>query len=269
MTLLTSAQAVYSTGKRASSTCSPVRFFVREIAGKKGFQAIYRVRGTTVSVALRHRTPDVLSFDQVFCQDNHTEPDGASNAVASLGRPPRLLDLGANIGVYSAWAATRWPGVEITSVEPDPSNVAVLIAASAANGGWNVIDSAAGVEETEMRFSAGRFAVSRAAGDDEQGDGIVTVPVVDVFDLLSANDIIKLDIEGGEWEILADPRLKDAEVAALTVEYHEHLCPSSDTHQLAEELVRAAGFECERMPSIPGAPAAEGILWCWRGDGAR
>jgi FkbM family methyltransferase len=250
---------------RAAHTARPARFFARETAAR-GTIGVYGLRrASRVRFALRHGTPDAESFDQIFCQEVHDAPEPAVAAIRALGRPPRVLDLGANIGLFAAWAAARWPGAEITCVEPDPGNLAVLHVASQANGGaWRVVDAAAGTAPGELRFHAGLFAVSRAALPGEDGADLLTVPVVDALELATGHDVLKLDIEGGEWEILADPRLAELPLAALTLEYHPHLCPVADTHGHAIALLSSAGFEVRRVPHAYGAPPDDGALWAWR-----
>ena len=37
-----------------------------------------------------------------------------------------VLDIGANIGAFSLWAAHRWPGCTINAYEPNPATFALL-----------------------------------------------------------------------------------------------------------------------------------------------
>lgn len=39
---------------------------------------------------------------------------------------PRVLDIGANLGAFSIWAARRWPGAGITAWEPHPDTFKLL-----------------------------------------------------------------------------------------------------------------------------------------------
>jgi FkbM family methyltransferase len=251
--------------ERAARTGAPLRFFVREAAARRSTE-LYALRGAPqVKVALRHGTLDILAFDELFCQGIYDVPVAVAAAIDALGRPPRVLDLGANVGLFAAWASARWPAARVTCVEPDPANAEVLRRAAAANGGaWEVVDAAAGAAPGEMRFRPGRYAVSRAALPGEEGDDIITVPVIDALDLAGRHDVVKLDIEGGEWDILADPRMADLAAAAITLEYHPELCPADDTHAHAGGLLEAAGWSVERVPLAYGAPEDNGGLWAWR-----
>jgi FkbM family methyltransferase len=250
-----------------SITTTPRRFLAAQALARPGI-AVYRLRDAAdLCVAVRHGTPDVAALEQIFHQGTHAETPRVTTAITALGRAPRVLDLGGNVGMWAVWATGHWPGAAVTSVEPDPANLTVLERAAEANGGnWRIVAAAAGVRAGTMRFVAGNYGTSRAALPGEGGRSVVDVPVVDALELIGEHDVIKLDIEGGEWAILADERLRDADVAALTVEYHAHLCPSADTHGLAQSLLHTAGFEVQRIPHVDGAPPEEGVLWAWRDD---
>ena len=251
-------------GQRARLVDASLRFFVREALGSSK-TAVYGLRDAPgIKVALRHGTPDAETFDMVFCQHVHELPAEVETLLASLGRPPAVLDVGANIGLFAAWAAARWPAARITCVEPDPGNVEVLRRAAAANDGWSVVAAAAGTRDGELRFHAGHFATSRAALPGEEDRDVIAVPQRDLFELAAGHDLLKIDIEGGEWPILADPRLAELPVTALALEYHPHGCPGEDPHAEADRLLRAAGFELARAALPYGAPAEEGSLWAWR-----
>jgi hypothetical protein len=49
--------------------------------------------------------------------------------MRSLGRPIRVLDLGANIGLFGAWALGRFPVESILALKPDPENASVTLPA--------------------------------------------------------------------------------------------------------------------------------------------
>jgi FkbM family methyltransferase len=37
-----------------------------------------------------------------------------------------ILDIGANVGSFAAWALKRWPGAHVYCYEPLPNNFALL-----------------------------------------------------------------------------------------------------------------------------------------------
>ena len=218
------------------------------------------------TVLLRHGTVDVVTFDEVFCAHVYEPPEPVEAVLAALGRPPRVADLGANVGVFAAWASQRWPGAAITAVEPDPANVEVLERCAAANaptGRWDVVVAAAGAREGTARFAGGLGAESHLAAAGEQG---TMVPVVDAFDVLAEADLLKLDVEGGEWEILADRRLAGTALRAVVLEHHGRHCPTRTPRRTATDLLERAGFTVRAVGA--GEPAV-GLLWAWRDRVAR
>ena len=207
-----------------------------------------------VTVMVRHGTPDLGVLHEVFAERIYAPP-------RPLGRPARILDLGGNVGLFGAWALARWPAAEITSVEPDPTNLEVLGACRAANAGarWRVVAAAAAARPGALALTAGRFAVSSLA--EPGAPHAISVPAVDVLPWLAAADLAKVDVEGGEWELLADPRLATAGPPALVLEYHPHRCPAEDPAATARALLEAAGYGVEAVrPRSDGV----GMLWAFR-----
>ena len=51
---------------------------------------------------------------------------GSYDVPFNPATPPVILDIGANVGAFTLWAFTRWPGCRIHSYEPHPKNYALL-----------------------------------------------------------------------------------------------------------------------------------------------
>lgn len=140
--------------------------------------------------------------------------------------PPRILDIGANVGAFARWAAARWPGARIESYEPHPDNFAHLLAASVQLGG-SIHAHCAAVGECLGRrdLRLGRNNCGEHSFHDlgEQTEDSVEVAVLDATTLTPA-DFIKIDTEGCELEILrrwhaACPAFLDL-AQAVALEYH-------------------------------------------------
>jgi FkbM family methyltransferase len=257
---------------RSRHVTASARFVGREALGRRR-TAQYALReAPRVQVVLRHATPDLEVFDEIFVQRLYALPPAVERALGVAERALRGVDAGANVGLFAAWVAARWPEAQITCIEPDPCNLPILERANAANGGrWRIVAAAAGVADGETAFLAGRFATSRAvaapagAAVDAEMDATIDVPVRDVLGILAAADLVKLDIEGGEWPILADPRLAThlRRVCAVALEFHPHGCPAPDARREAARLLRRAGFAA--VQDVPTrAPRGYGSLWAWR-----
>ena len=173
-------------------------FALRELSGARG-AARYRVRGVGATVVVRHNTSDVWTLNEVFYLHSYQPPETVAERLRSLDRPVRVLDLGANVGMYGALMQAEHPGATVRAYEPDPRNLTVHRRCMELNGspsGWSVVEACATAADGVRTFDA--------RGDDmssvtENGRGI-SVAAKDVLPELAEFDIAKIDIEGSEWE---------------------------------------------------------------------
>lgn len=229
-----------------------LRFFAREWTGKK--TAAYRLAGSGVTVHLRHGSSDLDILEEIFGMGLYDPPP---EALADVPERPRVVDLGGHVGLFGAWALARWPAASITTVEADPVNAAVLRRTVEAGGAdWTVVEGAASTQAGTLRFRSGDHAESAL---DPEGDLVVTA--IDALELLAGADVAKIDIEGGEWPILTDPRFAGLPLKALALEHHPAGAPQDDFDAAAHRILRDAGYETY---AVPGAPAGAGMLWAWR-----
>jgi FkbM family methyltransferase len=233
--------------------------FIRRELGSAERLAEYHLRGTALPFWLRHNTPDVFALDQAFVQ-RHFELPPQVHAFLSGLPELRVLDLGANIGLFAISVLAEHPNATITSFEPDGSTIPVLARTAASNGAtsWTIVEAAAATRAGRVPFEGGRFGLSRVSPN---GSGTETVPSADVFPHLGAADLVKIDIEGSEWPILLEERFARVRAQVIHLEYHRHLCPEPDPKALAGRLLTAAGYEVEQL--VVTSPT-EGILLACR-----
>jgi FkbM family methyltransferase len=233
-----------------------MRFALNELR-RDNVTASYRLREGDVSIVIRHHTPDVLVLDEVFSQREYDFPPAISKALSG-GRPLRILDLGANIGLFGAFAFIRHPDASIVALEPDPANSAIHARAIEANPSacWTLVQAAASAAPGMMRFASGGFTRSHAA---QLGEDAIEVEAEDVLPRIREADFVKIDIEGGEWALLADPRFGETRARAVVLEYHRQNCPGADPQAEAERALMDVGFEVLHGPTKP--EFGTGILW--------
>ena len=226
----------------------------------RGIVRAYHTRGGAVPYFIRHGTRDVGIFSEIFIAGEYDPPPAVAERLAALGRPPRVLDLGGNVGLFAASCRERWPGARVVTVEPDPENLALLRRMADGAHEVEVVPACATSFDGSVRFVAGKFAESHVAGEGS-AEETIEVPCVDVFRMAQSADLVKMDIEGSEWEILADPRLSSLEVTAWVMEWHDKRCPHDDPSSAARAALQVAGFEvlCEHRP-LP----SNGTLWALR-----
>ncbi len=263
-TLLTRprVERVVATLLRSTTVHESAAFAVRELLRPPAV-APYRLRSSGRRVYVRHRTPDVPTLDEVFYTRVYELPAPVATALRARGRPPEVVDLGANIGLFGVFVLERFPHASITAFEPDRWNAAILRQCARANGAsatWRLVEAAASNRSGTLPFSSGRYSLSKIAVPGD-GSDYEHVAAVDVFPYLASADLIKMDIEGGEWPILADPRFAALSLTALVLEYHRYLCPEDDPHRAATRFLAQAGYHCHTVAAVPDG---HGLLWAWR-----
>lgn len=207
----------------------------------------YRPRGMSVSVYLRHGSSDGHIVREFAISRLYDPPDAVREQV---GEAPRVLDLGGHVGLFGAHALTLWPDAHVVSYEPDRANADLLERAAAESGrDWRVVRAAAWTEATSLAFRQD-FAESRV---DPGGD--VTVEAVDVLPVLRECDLAKIDIEGAEWRLFADPRFRAYAPGAMIVECH----PAGRGGE-ATDLLAAWGY-C--TTTVDGGPPGAAMVWAW------
>jgi FkbM family methyltransferase len=253
-------EPLVATALRSSVVRGSPRFVLRELFGR-GRIGRYRLRHADFEVLIRHGTPDTATLGEVFYRRDYEFPRRVREGLESLGRPPVVVDLGANIGLFDLWVLNSYPDGEILAFEPDPDNLALFrrcVTLNDRSGRWQLVPAAAATRDGTVPFLAGGVSLSHIA---EDGQGTTAVRAVDVFPYLARADLIKIDIEGGEWALLADPRFALLRPAALVLEFHPYMSPSADPRGAAVELVGRTGLEI-----ADGADYGEGqgMLWGWR-----
>lgn len=237
----------------------PLRFTARQAARRKQL-ALYRLRGSDIVIYVRHNTPDLNTLDQIFLQGHYELPPPAAEALARGEGQLEILDLGANVGVFAAYVLESDPGARVVCFEPDAENAAVLRRSIDANPGlsWVLVEACAAADNGAVRFRSGLFTNSRVE-EGEEGD---LVPAVDIFPMAMRAGYLKIDIEGAEWEILADQRFPSLTARVIALEYHEHLCPAPDPARLAREALERGGYHVAKavLETTPG----HGMLWGWK-----
>ncbi|MGI8632900.1 MAG: FkbM family methyltransferase [Solirubrobacterales bacterium] len=243
----------------ALRTRSPVAFVVRQGRRSPG-PTPYRLRGSGVVVCVRHGTDDLHTFDEVFVERQYDPPPAVEASLGRIGHPLRVADLGGNIGLFGAYAFGRFDVGELTAYEPDPANATVHRAAVDKNTlRWVLAEVAAGPRDGAVELIHGGFALSRVTS--EASEATTRVPMVDVFEELRDVDVIKIDIEGGEWPILEDQRMARLTATCIVAEYHPDSEYDGIPRLRATTALQRAGFHV--VPFID-RPDGTGMLWAWR-----
>ena len=182
--------------------------------------------------------PDDYGLHPDHCRD--VLEGGSYDVPWSPETPPVILDVGANVGAFTRWAAARWPGCTIHAYEPHPGNFALLkrTIEGLEDDCWfypyplAVLDKA-GTRTLKFHSEAlncGEWSLNSSGGSKDS----VEVRVIPATDLPRA-DILKLDTEGAEMEILSSLKHRLHEFSAVMMEIHNAawVDPICDVLQIA------------------------------------
>jgi FkbM family methyltransferase len=232
----------------------PVRFGLRELLTRR--TAVYGLRNGTSRFTVRHHSGDIDIFRKFYAYGYYDIPELLATRLRGLGRPLTVVDLGANIGLFETFTRDRLSIGHVTCLEPDPYNRSILEQTRAANSAdWDIVAACASNRAGEVLFNTGRKNLSRIG---EAGD--MSIPAIDVFPYVEAADLVKMNIEGSEWEILADERLAGTSLIWI-VEYHAIANPEPDIHGLVTRLFERAGYQ---VSFAAQSADINGLVWAWK-----
>ena len=231
--------------------------FIRNELRRKPTTAVYHLRESRIAVAIRHHSGDVMVLDEIFSQREYELPAPVERALADVARPLAVLDLGANIGLFGAWILGRFPDARVVAFEADPGNADVHRRTIDANyeRRWQLVEGFAATRSGRVAFAASADATSH----ESRGEYAVEVESVDVFDHMDGVDFLKIDIEGSEWPLLADPRFRKTPAQVIVLEYHRDGCPEPDPAAAAAAALERASFEVLQGSTKEAYGA--GVLW--------
>jgi FkbM family methyltransferase len=136
----------------------------------------------------------------------------APDIRARIGEVRTVLDIGANIGVSSVYLSTVFPKARVFAFEPSPDNLDLLRRNTEKLARVQVVPVALGERDGTLEFFAsdaasnfGGFSRFEAGSDTARK---TAVPVRHAGRQLAelgiaAADVIKIDVEGSEWEIVS------------------------------------------------------------------
>ena len=155
-------------------------------------------------------------------------------------QPDVLVDLGANIGLTSVFYHQTLKARSIIAVEPDPSN-AQLVRENLSGLPAVVFQAAVGPHDGTARFSTNRESNLGSLSSNSSG---IEVSVMSMDSVLTrvpeaANIVVKMDIEGGEEELLRGDIEWLSRVDGLIMEFH----PEKVDYPGLIRVLQAAGFD--------------------------
>lgn len=253
------------------------RFVAREVSGRRSVAA-YRPRGTDITVFVRHNYPapgrgsiDYFPLREIFDERCYEVPEPVKSALLEARSGQQIVDLGAHLGYFGAFVLSRFPRANVVGFEPESSHAELLRRCIARNGlddRWRVLEACAHTEDGTLELAAGHSVASQLASFSSDPRDIIQVRALDVFPYLADADLVKMDVEGAEWEVLLDHRFATARPRAVVLEYHSIGCPADNPKRAAVERFESLGYTVQLPRSDTNPDSApfwgRGLLWAWR-----
>lgn len=242
--LLVSAQALFAYGEVMQSPMDAARYMRARAAAVRSQP---RSAGTPPTTSIRVRSlgglpvlcrasQDVWTFKHTFLAQFHLPP-------ATLGEHATIVDLGSNVGYTVAHLAYRHPTARVIGVEMDAANFALAQTNTAAFGGRvQLVHAAVWTHDGEIAYAGDADDAFTVTGD--LGSRRAPARRLDtLFEELGVErvDYLKMDIEGAEAAILAEPAPWLDRVQAMKIEVH----PPATIESL-QVVLEPRGFRCER-----------------------
>jgi FkbM family methyltransferase len=206
-------------------------------------------------------------FGQVFLFDEYE--------VGRLPLPPApvVVDVGANVGLFSWRVCAYRPDASVLAFEPQSHNHARLcrlfeVLGIRGEACRQACGAAPGSATLYLRSSVTHSLRPDWHPDLDVGAGVEEVQVTTLDGEcarrgLAQIDLLKVDVEGAEVEVLAGARAVLERTRFVVLEYH-----SPDRRAQCLQLLRTAGFRCRDKRFWGSGGGGEGLLLCARRAGA-
>ena len=210
-----------------------------------------RLRGG-ITLFYRLDRSDIYTIHEVWIEEIYRLPSNM--------RPKVIVDLGANIGLTSLWLAAHYSAARVIAVEPSTLNAHIArINLETNNIHVDVLEAAVGAEDGVVLFDQGPGATNGRVVDyndpSQWGSSmpaqtaVKMVSMATVLKLLpedAAVDLLKVDIEGGEENLLSGDVRWLTRVKSLQAEFH----PALIDYQRVKKTILASGFHCIQEGTI-------------------
>ncbi len=229
----------------------------------------WRVRRRQTPVTLRLRSGPKLELRsnavsrndygtayEIFVHDFYNDGGRLSTGSVKL-----VVDLGANVGYSALYFLHKYPNCRVIAFEPHPAFAAQAERNFRLNDSTSRVElyvKAAGAHARPLRL------MDRLSGSIlTHADTPDTFPVevVDFFPIVNGKriDLLKIDIEGSEYEIMGDERFALLNIGAIVMEWHSRGGGLEDK-RWCEQRLSALGFIIKDVFTRP----THGMFWAVR-----
>jgi FkbM family methyltransferase len=203
---------------------------------------------TRTGVSIRVPKQLYPAFKSIFLRQHYLE-----GLLLPLPDRPTIIDVGANVGFFSLFAASKWRG-EVFAYEPVQANYEEMVSNVKAN--------------PHLIINCRRMAVSGASGAIEifvdpattltttatvcpserktwKAEEVKAVTLLDIFERerLETVDLLKMDCEGSEFSILYQTSPETLRrISQMAIEVHGNSDADNHNSEALQKFLTTAGF---------------------------
>ena len=189
--------------------------------------------GSSSKLQFRVGTSDLDNVYQHFVE---RELDGFA-----LDEPSRILDIGSYAGYSILFLTRKFPHAEIVGVEADPDNFKLCVDHHGDNPKVRLLNKAVWAENSAVSLLAGPEGAwsNKTIPETEEFPTVEGMKLPDILCEIGwvSADVIKMDIEGSEYEVLASVGSDISHLCSiLLVEFHHKLARKKELEDLMQQI---------------------------------
>jgi FkbM family methyltransferase len=190
---------------------------------------------------------DESVFEEIFIDRDYKLLDSTITKAQTL-----ILDIGAHTGYFAIYASTLNPTTQIISFEPEPSNFKLLKENLKQNRIHNTKAknlAVAGKEDQQRQLTVSEDShnhslIAEAANNPKETITTQTTTLDRILQNHDKCDLVKMDVEGAEYEILAATQPETfKKIKTLFIEYHEFT--PEQNHKTLTQTLEKQGFKTQ------------------------
>lgn len=174
-----------------------------------------KVAKKSFDFCLRTFKGDIDIFYEVFWKKTYAEH------LSILKEEPKIIvDLGAHIGITSTYLSLKYPDAKIYAVEASTENFELLKNNTKSFKNIECIHAAAYFEDGFVNFSNNELSYNQRISKNGISTEAISIESLKTKFSLSDIDLMKIDIEGGEIELLSKNNSWLSSVENIIIEIH-------------------------------------------------
>jgi FkbM family methyltransferase len=181
-------------------------------------------------------------YGEVFCNEVYESPK-------PLPAAPRIVDVGGHLGIASLYFLQRYPDCRLTTFEPNPHLARLARQTLAAfSERVTLVEAALSTRNGTVSFHITENNLLNVTGgidnrEQHQAVSMLTVPSLDAREQLTEPvDLMKLDVEGHEFELLSLPLFEPRHIHNIVIEFHDVDQRGTRFSELMHVLMQERGY---------------------------